>query len=309
MSFTKVFSRFALASAMTIFASAVAFAQTETPPPAPLTDEYGIPLKLESSKKVTASLKINRAKAKFKKIKSAAPQVFAPEQLENQAVKELLLPKEDLSTGVLSTPATVRSRVEQVKNPVRPLAYRLGVSFQPFTPQGTMPVGDLVPYDLSQAGMGAMVAIEGQWLPFVTTVTGLQAGAFASVGFAQFNLALRSPAGISIDSTKLSIVKFQLGGTASYQLPRSPLWSAHGSVGLGRLMEIQSSPSSSYANSSEYVDFASLGLTAERSLMSLGLSGFSVYVGYDLRLALNRSTAGADVPNHSVLLGLLGNFE
>ena len=315
--------------------ASLALAQTEKAPVASPTDEYGIPLKLESPKKVQNSTpisaaqsspdapamattttssktttkstgKLARLKAKPRKSKSAAPQVVAPEVLENQATKELLLPKEDLSTGVLPTPATVRSHVEEVRNPVRPLAYRLGVSLQPFSPKGTMPVGDLTPYDLSQVGTNAMIAVEGQWLPLtIMNVPGLQAGAFASLGYAQFNVSLRSPAGISLDDTKLHIVKVQFGGTASYQLPRSPLWSLHGNLGLGRLMEIQSSGASSYANASETVDFASLGLNAERSL----LPTLSVYAGYDFRLALSRSTVGADVPNHSVLLGFFGNFE
>jgi hypothetical protein len=320
-----------------ILLTTVSFAQTEKAPPVSETDEYGIPLKLQSPKKVPAqsaqskpanstpanaanfdevtptqtaarrgaSGRLVQRKSAAKKSKSAAPQVIAPEVLENQATKELSLPPEDLSTGVLPTPATVRSRVEAVKNPVRPLAYRLGVSLQPFTPKGTMNVGQLAPYDMSQAGTNPMLAVEGQWLPLmISSVPGLQVGAFTSIGYAQFNLDLRSPTGASIGDTKLHAIKVQVGGTASYQLPRAPLWSVHGNVGAGRLVDIQSS-TTSYANSSSSVNFASLGVAAERSL----LPNLSAYAGYDLRLALNRTTEGADVPNHNVLLGLLGNFE
>jgi hypothetical protein len=90
----------------------------------------------------------------------------------------------------------------------------------------------------------------------------------------------------------------------SYQLPKSPLWSVHGNVGVGRLLLIQSS-SVSFANTSSGVNFASLGVSAERSL----LSKLSVFGGYDLRVALARVTSGADVPNHNFLIGFLGNFE
>lgn len=299
---------------------------TASPTPEP-TDEYGIPLKLkpkapnqavlsgmqdDASASVpapkTAPAPKRRAptrKAASSKKKTSTSGPVAPEVLENQATKELMLPKEDLSQGVLPTPATVRSRVEDVKNPIRPLEYRLGVSLQPFTPKGTMPVGDLIPYDLSDAGTNAMVAIDGQWLPIgFADVPGLEAGAFASVGYAQFDLALRAPTGLRLADTKLHAIKAQIGATASYQLPKSPLWSLHGNLGVGRMQLIQASPVS-YANASSAVNFASLGVAAERSL----LPKLSVYAGYDFRLALNRSSEGADVSNHNVLLGFLGNFE
>ena len=238
------------------------------------------------------------------KRKSAAPQVVAPEVLENKATQELMLPKEDLTTGVLPTPATVRSRVDEVQNPIRPLVYRVGVSVQPFTPKGEMQVGDLQKYDMSTIGTGAMFALEGQWLPILFTNTpGLAAGPYASIGFAQFNLELRSPTGLQLDGTKLNVIKAQLGVTTSYQLPKSPLWSLHGSLGVGRLTVIQSSDIS-YANSSSAINYGSLGISAERSL----LPKLSVFAAYDLRLTLEKA-AGADVPNHNVLLGFLGNFE
>ncbi len=280
------------------------------------TDEYGIPLKLESPKKVLPQTVRHpnqangRRRLKPKHSKSPPSKAIAPEALENQAMKELAVPKKDLSVGILPTPATVRLHVEEVKNPVRPLAYRLGVSIQPLTLNGTMTVGSLTPYDLSKIGTNAMVALDGQWLPLeISSVPGLQVGAFVSFGYAQFNYQLRSPAGVSLDDAKLQAVKAQFGPTASYQLPRSPLWSLHGNVGLGRLLELQSSPTSAAANTSETTDFASLGTAAERSLLSMGLSNLSVYLGYDFKLLLSRSTPGADVPSHSLLVGFLGNFE
>jgi hypothetical protein len=302
-----------------------------SPTPEP-TDEYGIPLKLkpkpkapnqavlsgmqdDASASVPAPKAVPTRRAPSRKAASSKKQTtkkkltttgpIAPEVLENQATKELMLPKEDLSQGVLPTPATVRSRVEDVKNPIRPLEYRLGVSLQPFTPKGTMAVGDLIPYDLSDAGTNAMAAIDAQWLPLsFENVAGLEAGAFASVGYAQFDLALRAPTGLRLEDTKLHAIKAQIGATASYQLPKSPLWSLHGNLGVGRMQLIQASPVS-YANASSAVNFASLGVAAERSL----LPKLSVYAGYDFRLALNRSSEGADVANHNVLLGFLGNFE
>lgn len=345
----------ALSVASILLGSRAAYSQTETPPPAPATDEYGIPLKLQSPKKTSAdpaqttstiktdaygmplshgasmpgtakssarvsrarkksedgltssgaSGKLVRTKVKPKKSSSPIPQVVAPEVLETQADQELVLKKGELSTGVLPTPATVRSRVEEVKNPVKPLLYRLGVSVQPFQPKGSLQVGDLVPYDTSALGTNAMFALEGQWLPlkFVNT-PGLDAGGFISVGYAQFNVALRSPAGISLENTRLNVIKIQGGATVSYQLPKSPLWSVHGNVGLGRLLEIQSS-GAQYANTSTAVNFVSLGGAGERSL----LPNLSAYAAYDFRLALDRSTSGADVPMHNVLVGFLGNFE
>lgn len=299
-----------------------------SPAAAPKTDAYGMPLQTGASQPRAAAAKpratVKTAKAKGprmsdggasgklvhtklrpKQDNSPMPQVVAPEILENQATQELILPPKDLSTGVLPTPSTVRTRVEGVHNPVGTLPYRFGVSLQPFSPNGQMTIGGLAPYDLSGVGWGVMPALEGQWLPFkFSNVPGLQAGFFASAGYAQFNVNLRSPAGIPLDGTKLHVIKAQAGATASYQLPRAPLWSVHGNLGLGRLMEIQSSESQ-YANASTSTLFASAGLDAERSL----LPNLSVYAGYDFRLAVDRSTAGADVPMHNVLLGFLGNFE
>ena len=229
----------------------------------------------------------------------------ARDNLEAQATHELMLGPGDLTTGVLPTPATVRSRIEDVKNPVHPIVYRLGVSVQPYTPAGTVQVSDLAPYDLKSAGTTAMVALEGQWLPFkFVNMSGLMAGVFASVGFAQSTLDLRSPTGAAIDNTKLNAIKAQLGATAAYQIPESPLWSVHGNLGLGRLTVIQSS-TSSFANMSTSLWFASLGASVERALMP----NVSVYVAYDFRAAVSGSSDGADVSRHNVLLGLLGNFE
>ena len=261
------------------------------------------PATASTSTMASPKRRVTRKAAQKKRLKSK--EVVAPEVLENQAMKELMLPKEDLSTGVLPTPATVRSRIETLENPVHPLEYRLGVSIQPFTPKGTMPVTDLMPYDLEAAGTGAMFALDGQWLPLhFEKVSGLEAGPFVSIGYAQFNLALRSPTGVQLENTKLHAIKVQLGATASYQLPNSPLWSVHGNLGIGRLQLIQSS-SAAYANTSSAMNFVSFGVAGERALSA----NLSVYLGYDLRLALSRATEGADVPNHNFLVGVLGNFE
>lgn len=238
----------------------------------------------------------------------AAPafaEAVAPDDLESQAMKELALAPGDLTTGVLPTPATVRLRVEQVKNPIRPLAYRLGVSVQPYTPSGSLRVSDLAPYDLKSAGTTAMVALEAQWLPFLFSNTpGLMAGGFASVGYAQSSLDLRSPTGATIENTRLNSIKTQLGASASYQLPRSPLWSVHANLGVGRLTVIQSS-ASSFADVSTSLWFGSLGASLERSIVP----NFSVYLASDFRAPVSGSAEGADVPRHNVLLGFLGNFD
>ena len=241
---------------------------------------------------------------KKKKSRDVAPL----ETLEARAAKELVLPKDDRSTDLLQTPATVRSKVEEVANPLRPLEFLLGVSVQPFSPKGSMPVTDLAPYNLSDAGTNAMIAIDGQWLPLEFEgasglKSGLKSGVFVSVGYAQFNLALRSPTGVQLEDTKLHAIKAQLGLTASYQLPKAPLWSAHGNLGIGRLQLIQSSTASSQ-NASSAIGFASVGAAAERRLSK----AFSVYGGYDFRFALARTSDGADVSNHNWLIGFLGNF-
>lgn len=240
-----------------------------------------------------------------KRATAAVPEAAPSENLESQAVKELMLPPEDLTTGVLPTPATVRSRIEEVKNPIRPLAYRFGVSLQPYEPAGSFQIASLAPYNLSAAGTQPMVAIEGQWLPVsFKNIDGFLAGGFASLGYAQNKLDLRSPTGAALDNTKLQTIKAQAGLTASYQLPSSPLWSFHGNLGAGRLTVIQSS-SEAFANLSSSLWFASLGVSVERSL----LPNLSVFVGYDYRTPISRSPEGLDVPRHNVLLGFLGNFE
>lgn len=245
------------------------------------------------------------AQAKAKRSSEVAPQQVDPEDLSIQAMKELTLPSEDLTTGVLPTPATVRSRIEEVRSPIRPLAYRLGLSIQPYEPKGQMSVGTLAPYDISVVGTQPMVALEGQWLPFnITSIPGLQAGLFASLGYAQHTVNLRSPTGATLEDTVLHSLKAQAGVTGSYQLPKSPRWSAHGNLGVGRLSTIQAS-TSSYANSSSSSWFASLGLAAERNL----IPNLSAYIGYDLRIRLASDGGGSDLPAHNILIGFLGNFE
>jgi hypothetical protein len=298
---------FALSFGVSAFAQSGASISVATPAPAaaPAAIDSLATLKMNSSASAPAPAKRRLTKKAIGKKKTKVREVVAPEVLESRAVHELMLPKDDLSVGVLPTPATVRSRVEEVTNPARPLEYRLGISIQPFSPKGSMPVTDLAPYNLADAGTNPMFAIEGQWLPLTfENVAGLKAGPFVSLGYAQFDLALRSPTGVQLEDTKLHAIKAQLGATASYELPQSPLWSLHGNLGVGRLQLIQSSASAA-ANTSSAINFASLGLSLERSLST----NFSAYVGYDLRLALNRITEGADVPNHNFLIGLLGNFE
>lgn len=228
-----------------------------------------------------------------------------PVSLRDQAQSELQLAPADVSAGVMPTPATVRSRIEPVRSPVRPLAYRLGVSVQPFQPEGTMSVAGSAPYELSVLGNRPMVALEGQWLPLTfDRLPNTRLGIYASIGYAQHTMDLKSPSGVAMENTQVHSMKMQSGITASYQLPRDSKWSLHGLAGAGRWNTVQSS-TSSYANQSTSLNFAALGANVERSFFE-GLSGFA---GYEYRSAFRVDAEGASIPRDNYLVGFLGNFE
>lgn len=228
-----------------------------------------------------------------------------PTSLRDQANSELQLRPADVSAGVMPTPATVRSRIEPVKSPLRPLAYRLGVSIQPFQPEGRMSVAGSTPYELSVLGTRPMVAIEGQWLPFAfERLPGTRVGFYTSIGYAQHTMDLKSPIGTAMENTQVHSMRFQGGLTTSWQLPRDSRWSLHAQAGAGRWNTVQSS-TSSYANQSASLTYAALGANVERSFFE-GVSG---YAGYEYRSVLRSDAEGATIPRNNYVIGLLGNFE
>ncbi|MES2965115.1 MAG: hypothetical protein V4760_14615 [Bdellovibrionota bacterium] len=228
-----------------------------------------------------------------------------PTSLRDRATTELQLAPADVSDDVMPTPATVRSRIEPVKSPIRPLAYRIGVSLQPFQPQGTMSVGGSTPYELSVLGTRPMVAVEGQWLPLAfARAPGARFGLYTSAGYAQHTMDLKSPVGTTMENTQVHSMKLQGGLTSSWQLPRDSKWSLHGLAGVGRWNTVQSS-TSSFANQSTSLTYSALGANVERSFFE-GLSGFA---GYELRSVMRADADGASIPRDNYMVGFLGNFE
>ncbi|MEK7358714.1 MAG: hypothetical protein AAB250_19875 [Bdellovibrionota bacterium] len=228
-----------------------------------------------------------------------------PTSLRDQAASELKLAPADVSGTVMPTPATVRSRVEAVKSPIAPLAYRLGVSLQPLTPEGTMSVAGSAPYELSVLGSRPMVALEGQWLPLTfERIPRARFGAYASLGYAQHTMDLKSPSGAAMENTQVHSTKMQTGLSSSWQLPRDSKWSLNGQLGLGRWNTVQSS-TSSYANQSTSLSYSALGANVERSFFE-GLSG---YAGYEYRSVVRADADGATLPRDNFMVGFLGHFE
>lgn len=228
-----------------------------------------------------------------------------PQALQEAASTELVIPEKEKSAEVVPTSATVTLKVEPVANPIVYSAFQLGVSVQAIKPVGQGTVEGLEPYDLGALGSKPMASVDFRWMPFeIEAVPNMNFGAFASVGYSQHKLDLKSPIGQTIDNTRLHTMKTQAGVAANWHLARAPRWSATGLLGGGRMDAIQSS-NSSLASRSSTLPFASAALQGEYRL----LDRWSLTAGYEYRQPLRNETAEMGMQRHNLLVGFLGSFR
>lgn len=255
-----------------------------------------------------ATMKLLAKKAPNKTSKKKAAQ--DPEQpIASTASAELTVEKSDLSSGVLPTPGTVRSAIAPVVDPVSRPVFEAGLSLQSYQPAGRMKLPSMEPFDLGTIPAGPMLALEVRWLPLhfaapFAPSQPLSFGPFMSVGYSALPVKLSTPSGAPITKTELHLLKAEAGGALAWQPAERSPWGARFELGGGQLTETQAS-SSSYANHSAALLFASAGLYGERRFMER----LTVFLGYDHRVPLRGEPDEITLQRSNILAGLTGGFQ
>lgn len=230
---------------------------------------------------------------------------FATENFVEAANKELILPANQRSSHILSTPATVRPQVDPVASPVTYKALHLGVSVFSYRPEGQARVSNLEPFDLGSVGAHAFPSLEFRWQPYeVAHVPRLFIGGFASLGYAVRDVQLRAPTGEVLPETKLHTLKGGGGLSATYLLTADGRWSFGSLFGVGYLNSVRASRSS-FANSTSGLPFFSVSGLVQRRLARKWFA----YLGVETRQPLRPEKAELQLPRESLVVGLLGSLR
>lgn len=225
-------------------------------------------------------------------------------QLRQVAENELAASAAQNSSAALPTPATVRSKVLPLQEPITYSAVQMGLSAQNFQVTGQGQVEGLEPYDLGALGTQPMFGLDVRWLPLaLRDRSHILFGGFVSFGYAQRSLNLRTPTGSALENSKLTSIKSVIGATTEYHLPQSPQWSLAGNLGFGRLDVVQSS-SSSFANQSRALNMGVAGVQLQNRIFQR----FSVWAGYEYWRPVG-ATLELSVQQHQAMLGFLGSFR
>lgn len=241
------------------------------------------------------------AAGRSKKAKTA-PQ--APVELKEIAQKELVIKSENQSAQVLSTPATVRPKVEAIASPIQYSAFQVAASLTAYRPSGEGQIVNAQPYSLDSFGYRPLLSLELRWMPTKFESSHLDLGGYASLGYAFHNVKAQTLTGKDIVDTQLNTILTELGLAARASLSEKNGVSLVPTLGLGRATVVNSSPSA-FANYTERVNYARLGVAAEKSM---GQS-WSMYVGYGYQTALAKETSAYQVQKNNFSLGLVGSVR
>lgn len=222
-----------------------------------------------------------------------------------RAEQELVLGPEERTELVITTPATVRTKVEAVEAPESRRVLEFGLGLQPYRPVGGGRVTGFDSYDLGALGEKPMASIELRWLALsLKARPTLRLGGFFSAGYAQHSVDLKGPTGAAFDRARLHTVKTQGGVAAAIPIGGSSRWSARAQIGLGRLDSVQTSRSPE-ANQSGSLDFISLGAFAENRVSER----VAFFAGYENRAAFEKRDPELGLPRHNFLIGIWGNLQ
>lgn len=234
----------------------------------------------------------------------AAPALATPNYRE-AASEELRLTSKERSTQVLSTPATVRPRVEPIVSPIIQKALQVGVSLSMYRPEGLGRVSNLTPYEYESLGERALPSLEFRWQPYeVPRIPRLLVGGFGQLGYTVHDVQLRSPVGDALPATKLHTLKVAGGISTTYLLSGDGRWSLGGLLGPGYLTAVQASRSN-FTNSSEGLPYFTVsGLGQWRFAQK-----WTGYLGYEMRNPMRPESEELKLPRDSFVVGLLGSIR
>jgi hypothetical protein len=236
--------------------------------------------------------------AKAKKKSAQKQDLNAP--IGTTATQELVPDKADQSAGILPTPGTVRSAIEPVKNPETRATFEADVAFQTYKPAGIMRLPSMNPFDLGSIPAGPMIVFDIRWFAaHFETRQPVAIGPFFSFGYSSLPVKLTSPSGTAISRTELHLIKAELGGALGWQPSLGSPWGARLELGGGQLTETQAS-TSSFANHSSSLLFASAGLYGERKV----IEHLTVFAGYNYSAPIGSQPEEIELQRSNLLAGL-----
>lgn len=280
-------------------------------------DDYDyVDFKLSSPTPQEKSAPAARGK-KTKKKSAGRTGTHSLEGLAIKAIEELEIPASEQSSDLLPTPATVRSRVEPVRSPVRRAEFEMGLSFQMYEPSGRSEAVGFDTIDLGRLGSQPLVSLDFRWLPIqFESVAGLSLGSLFSVGYARHPFRVKPPAGTEAGDAHLHTLKTQIGaigtytfsGTFSGVLPGSRPWSASLQGGVGRLGGTQSAETATL-NQSAQIWYTYAGASIEKDVFN----DWRAWLGYENRFPIERASNPSEMvlsmQRSGWLVGVMGSFR
>jgi hypothetical protein len=247
----------------------------------------------------------DKQKTTKRKKKNQVRRVNQSLPLSAQAREELDISPEAKTSDVVDTAATVKAQAliepaERIESEVE-----VGLTIQPFRPQGRGHVDGFDSYDLGSLGDQPMLAIEARTLPLaLEEFPYIDIGGSLAIGYAQHAVNLRGTTGMGLERTKLHSISTQLMALARANLFGVSPWSLLVKAGAGRLDSMQTGETVA-TNESSHLWYAGSGAFLERRL-SQRLSAFG---GYEYRLPVSKTSADLDLMRHNFLLGVMGGFQ
>jgi len=223
-----------------------------------------------------------------------------------EAKQELAVSAKQQSSEVLSTPATVRSKIPVAVSPISERDMHLGLALSHFEPKGYGRVPGLAPYDLNSAGNLLMPSLEFRWHPLSLENTDrFLWGGFSSFGYTTQRLQLVSPSQQSVPRARLHVFKAAVGFASSYKLSKLGPWSLGSSLGVGYLTQAQTGLAE-LANTSSGMAFMPITAALQWRQES---SPWLAFLGYEYRQPLASEREDIGLTRHQAIIGILGSLR
>lgn len=210
------------------------------------------------------------------------------------------LKQEDSSYSSYAGPSVgvVRTQSLIAEDPVTYTGLQLGLTMQPYSARGTVPLVSLGRRDLSGADPTWMLGFEARYLPWTSQLFGTHAvGLRAGIAYSRQDISLFAPSGAALANTELHALQSYILLSQTWSLAKSRRWSVNTDVGVSRFdMLLTSSSTLGEASDNIWLGVLRLG-------PSLRAGNFQFNLNYERRERL--SEGWARLAENGVSLGVL----
>lgn len=173
------------------------------------------------------------------------PPKSEPVDMQKRALDELKQEESSYSDSAGPSVAVVRTQSLVAEDPVSYSGLQLGLTVQPYSPEGRVPLVTLGERDLSGAGDTWMPGLEARYLPWTSRLFGRHGVGFrAGLAYARQELALYAPTGMRLANTELHALQSYLLLSQAWSVAKSKSWSVNFDAGVSRFDMLVTSGSS-----------------------------------------------------------------